>query len=232
MEILRRFSCRAILFDLDGVLVDSTASVGRVWGRWAAEHGLNAAQVIRSAHGRRSIETIHEWLPHVDPVTENRRVEQMEIDDTRWLKVIAGARELLDSILGRKWAVVTSGTRALAESRLRNAGLAFPQVLITADDVSLGKPHPEPWLKGAAALGVAPKQCIVVEDTPPGVQAAHAARMRAIALTSTYTFTALSAADAVVDSLTNIRIKAGNDGRLALRVGCIDPAQAAAVFAR
>jgi sugar-phosphatase len=223
MSTLRRFTCRAILFDLDGVLVDSTASVGRVWGRWATEHGLNPAPVIRSAHGRRSIETIRQWLPYVDPVVENRRVEQMEIDDTQWLKVIAGARELLAAIPNPSWAIVTSGTRALAESRLRNAGLAFPRVLITADDVALGKPHPEPWLKGAAALGVSPKHCIVVEDTPPGIQSAHAAGMRAIALTSTYAFTALSAADAIVDSLSNIRIKAGDDGRLSLRVGCVDP---------
>ncbi|MFB3815764.1 MAG: HAD-IA family hydrolase [Terriglobales bacterium] len=216
-------TCRAILFDLDGVLVDSTASVGRVWGRWAAEHGLNAAQVVRSAHGRRSIETIRHWLPLVDAVVENRRVEQMEIDDTPWLHVVPGARELLASIPNRNWGIVTSGTRALACSRLSVAGLAPPPVLITADDVSLGKPHPGPWLQGAAKLGVKPKQCVVIEDTPPGIQSAHGAGMRALALTSTCPFTAVSDAEAVVDSLSDIRIKAGANGRLMLRVRCADP---------
>ncbi len=215
---MAQFTCRAVLFDLDGVLVDSTASVGRVWRRWAEEHGLNPGPVIRSAQGRRSIETIRMWAPQVDAWEENHKVEQMEIDDTRLLRVISGARELLAGVGDAHYAIVTSGTRKLAYSRLRAAGLKAPPVVITADDVAMGKPHPEPWLKAATALGVPPRACVALEDTPPGISSARAAGTRVIALTSTYPASALATADAVIDSLTEIRVGPGSNGRLLLRV--------------
>src|SRR5690348_6470743 len=107
----QQFSARAILFDLDGVLVDSTGSVGRVWRAWAERHDLDPEQVIRGAHGRRSIETIRAWAPHLDAEKENLIVEQAEIDDTLDLRVIPGAGQLLATLPSERWTVVTSGTR-------------------------------------------------------------------------------------------------------------------------
>lgn len=190
-----QFSCRALLFDLDGVLVDSTASVGRVWRRWAERHELEPEAVIRTAHGRRSIETIRLWAPHLDAVAENRIVEHMEIEHTR---------ELLSSLPPDCWAVVTSGTRALARSRLHAAGLQTPAVLVSADDVERGKPHPEPWLKAAQTLGAAPADCLVLEDTLAGVESAHAAGMRVIALTTTYDASVLQSAECIVATLAGL----------------------------
>ena len=202
----QQFQARAILFDLDGVLVDSTASVGRVWRVWAERHGLDPETVIRSAHGRRSIETVRACAPWLDAEAENVIVEQMEIDDTRDLAVIAGANELLGRLPDERWAVVTSGTRPLSTSRLRAAGLPIPKVLVTANEVTNGKPSPEPYLKGAELLGFAPADCIVLEDTPPGIAAAHAAGMKCIALLTTYPSGKLAEADAVIRDLRDIHI--------------------------
>lgn len=214
---MRTFECAAILFDLDGVLVDSTASVGRVWKAWAERRGLDPVDVIRKAHGRRSVETIRLCAPEIDADKEVLAVEQMEIEDTLDLAVIDGARELLSSIPADKWAVVTSGTHALASSRLKVAGLPMPSILVTADEVKDGKPHPEPYLKGAERMGLAPKDCLVVEDTPAGIQAAHAAGMPVIALKTTYPAEFLNEADAIAVSLADIQLHVEN-GRLRIAV--------------
>jgi sugar-phosphatase len=217
--MLAQISCHAVLFYLDGVLVDSTSSVGRVWGWWARQHRLDPDAVIRTAHGRRSIETIRHWTPHLDALAENRVVEQMEIDDSRGLQVIAGASALLAALPDGRWAVVTSGTRALAQSRIRAAALPTPAVLVSADDVLRGKPDPEPWLKAAKLLGVAAAECVVLEDTPAGIDSARAAGMRVIALTTTYPTPVLQAAEFVVATLKDIQIaSSGTEIRLTARI--------------
>jgi sugar-phosphatase len=162
--------------------------------------------VIRSAHGRRSIETIRANAPWLDAEAENVIVEQMEIDDTRDLAVMLGANALLGQLPAERWAVVTSGTRALATSRLRAAALPVPSAMVTANEVTNGKPSPEPYLRGAELLRFAPADCIVIEDTPPGIAAAHAAGMKCIALTTTYQADKLARADAVVRDLRGMRI--------------------------
>lgn len=205
-DTIQRFSARAILFDLDGVLVDSTGSVGRVWRAWAERHRLDAEEVIRAAHGRRSIETIRACAPWLDAEAENEIVEQAEIDDTRDLTVIAGAGQLLTILPAERWAVVTSGTRALATSRLRAAGLPIPKALVTANEVTNGKPSPEPYLTGAELLGYAAADCLVIEDTPPGIESAHAAGMKCVALLTTYATDKLTAADAIIRDLRDISI--------------------------
>ena len=198
------FSCKAILFDLDGVLVDSTLAVERVWRKWADEHKLDQQLVLDDAHGRRTVETIRIVAPDLDADAETLKVEQMEIADKEGIVAIPGAGELLRNLPPQRFAVVTSATRALAAARLGYAGLAVPEHLVTADDVREGKPSPEPYLKGAALLGFAPKDCIVFEDTPAGIQSAKAAGMRAIALSTTYPLKDLHAADTILSSLAGV----------------------------
>ncbi|HLW54731.1 MAG TPA: HAD family hydrolase [Candidatus Angelobacter sp.] len=199
------FSCRGILFDLDGVLVDSTGAVARVWRRWAQKHGLPAKLVIQTAHGRRSIETIRLLTPHLGAESENRIVEAMEIADQEGVAALPGAAELLRAVPPDRYSIVTSATRALATARMSHAGLPLPRLSVTADDVREGKPSPQPYLKGAALLGLAPGDCMVFEDTPAGVESAHRAGMRSIALTTTFPKNELDAANAIVASLADVR---------------------------
>jgi sugar-phosphatase len=196
--------CQAVLFDLDGVLVDSTLAVERVWRKWALDHDINPEHVMENAHGRRSIETIRIVAPHLDSDRENLNVENMEISDKEGIVAIPGASELLSSIPPDRYLIVTSATAALASARLQYAGLSVPERLVTADDVAEGKPSPEPYLKGAALLGFTPADCVVFEDTPAGVRAGKAAGMRVIALTTTYPAAELTEADAVLESLVGV----------------------------
>lgn len=211
------FICTAILFDLDGVLVDSTKSVEREWRVWAKEHGIDGDAVMAIAHGVRSREVIKAVAPHLDAEMEALKLENREASDDG-LVVMPGAIELVHSIPKDSWGVVTSGTRRLASARLRLAGVPDPKVLVAADDVSNGKPHPEPYLKGAVRLGVKPEECVVIEDAPAGIQAAHAAGMKAIGLASTYPGAALTEADAVIQRLNQIRVAVEGERRLILKV--------------
>lgn len=197
--------CSGVLFDLDGVLVDSTPCVARVWRGWAVEHGFDPAEVIRLAHGRRAIETVEMLAPHLDSAAELRELERRELDDTEGLVRIEGGDRLLASLPPDRWAVVTSGTRRLAEKRLRMAGLPLPEKMVSADEVKLGKPDPAPFLRGAQLLGVGPAQCIAVEDAPSGIVAAHRAGMRVLAVPTTYPRAELSEADVLLESLAQLQ---------------------------
>src|ERR1700691_2278840 len=174
------FDCAAILFDLDGVLVDSTRSVERQWRAWAREQGLNGDQVANVSHGVRAIEVIRAVAPHLNAEAEVRKLESREANDRDGVAVMPGAIDLVRAIPDGRWCVVTSGTRHLATARLQLAGIPLPKVLITANDVTHGKPHPEPYLKGAQLLGVNPTKCLVIEDAPAGIQSAQAGGMKAI----------------------------------------------------
>src|SRR5271154_3006030 len=172
---MTQITCGALLFDLDGVLVDSTPAVARVWSRWAIAHGFDPDDVVRKAHGRPSISTIRDYLPNADYEAENRVVERGELEDLEGVVTLPGARELLAALPPNRWTIVPSCTRALAEARLRAAGLPIPERLVTCDDVKNGKPDPEPYLKGALLLGVSAKDCVVVEDAPAGIRAGQVA---------------------------------------------------------
>ncbi len=182
--------CSALLFDMDGVLIDSTPAVARVWHRWAVERGLDPETVVRVAHGRPSRTTIRELLPHADLDRalldkEDREVERREMEDLDGVVLLSGAWRLLNSLPPERWTIATSCTRALAEVRLRAAGLPIPRNMITSSDVKVGKPDPEPYLKAAAKLGFSAADCIVVEDAPAGVRAGKAAGARVIAFLTT-----------------------------------------------
>jgi sugar-phosphatase len=191
-----QITCSALLFDLDGVLIDSTPAVTRVWTRWAIAHGFDPVDLVRKAHGRPSIETIRDYLPHGDHEIENRKVERGEIEDMEGVVPLPGARELLASLPANRWIIVTSCTRPLAEARLRAAVLPIPERIVTANDVKRGKPDPEPYVKGASLLGVPARDCIVVEDVPAGIRAGKAAGARVIACRTTASETELKAAGA------------------------------------
>jgi sugar-phosphatase len=201
------FLCQAVLFDLDGVLVDSTPAVARVWTAWALQHGIDPKVAITTAHGRRSIETIRKLTPHLDPERENARVEAREVAEKQGVVAVPGAAEILGALPQDRVAVVTSATRALALARLGYAGLPAPENLVSADDVTNGKPSPEPYLKGAALLGCAPADCLVFEDAPNGIAAARTADMRVIALPTTFPPSELAQADVVVASLKEVKAR-------------------------
>jgi len=215
---MTKFVRSAILFDLDGVLIDSTRSVDRQWRAWAREKGIEEEKVMAIAHGVRSIEVIRAVAPHLDAPSEVQWLERHEAEDQSDVTVMPGAAELIGAIPDGRWCVVTSGTRLLATARLRLGGLPIPKVLVTADDVTNGKPHPEPYLKGAELLGMKPAECLVIEDAPAGIQAAHAAGMNAIALASTYQASKLKDADAVVEKLSQIRVARDGADKLIISV--------------
>ena len=203
-----KVQCRGVLFDLDGVLVDSTPAVARVWSKWAVKHGFVPDKVVSRAHGRPSITTIRELLPHADHVAENREVERGEIEDTEGVIPLPGALELLQALPQDRWAIATSCTRALAEVRIRAAGLPFPQHLVTSTDVQRGKPDPEPYIKAATILGLEPADCIVMEDAPAGIRAGKAAGARVLALRTTAPDPELtqSGADWIVNNLAALTL--------------------------
>jgi sugar-phosphatase len=216
--------CSALLFDLDGVLVDSTPAVARVWHRWALAHGFDPETVVHLAHGRPSRTTLRELLPDADIEREDREVERMEIEDLDGVVLLPGARQLLSQLPPERWTIATSCTRALAEVRLRAADLPVPENMVTSSDVKVGKPDPEPYLKAAAKLGFAPSDCIVVEDAAAGVRSGKAAGARVIAFLTTMVGRDLedAGADWIVQNCSDItapRVDADDiDGGLHLRL--------------
>jgi mannitol-1-/sugar-/sorbitol-6-phosphatase len=205
---MTNIECKGVLFDLDGVLVDSTPAVARVWTIWANKHGFDPDETVRIAHGRPSLATIKELLPNADHDAENAAVERMEIEDVGGVVPLPGAVGLLKALPGNHWTIVTSCTRALALVRLRVAGIPIPQKLVTSTDIMNGKPHPEPYLKGAEILGVAARDCIVFEDAPAGIRAGKAAGGRVIALQTTERDPLLREAGAqwIVKDLASVRV--------------------------
>lgn len=202
---MKRFECSAILFDLDGVLVDSTGYVEQQWRRWATAKGLRPEPFLRVCHGRRAVETIRLAAPHLDAEAEMAAFLQEDGADGEALGPVEGASRLLSMLPVGTWAVATSGTRAVATQRLKRAGLPVPGVLVCAEDVLHGKPSPDAYLTAAAALSVDPWSCLVVEDAPAGIEAARAAGMQVVALTTTHHLDQLPA-DACTASLAGVHL--------------------------
>ena len=198
----------ALLFDLDGVLINSTPAVARVWRRWAFEHGFDPDEVVSRAHGRPSLTTVREYLPQADHEAENREVERREIEDLDGVVPLPGALDLLSSLPADRWTIVTSCTRPLAEVRIRAAGLPLPNKLITSNDITHGKPHPEPYLKAASLVGFAASDCVVLEDVPAGIRSGRSAGAKVIAFKTTVAESALRDAGAnwVLNNCSEIRL--------------------------
>jgi mannitol-1-/sugar-/sorbitol-6-phosphatase len=195
---------RAVLFDLDGVLVDSREATERVWLRWAGANGIGEDELRSAMHGVRSVEVVRTLRPELDAEAEGAWIEGTQAGDVSGVRAIPGAAEALGALREDRVAVVTSATRPLAAARLRAAGIEPPAVMVTAEDVSRGKPDPEGYVAAARRLGVEPEEALVVEDAPPGLAAGRAAGAAVVGVTSTHAAAELSAADVVLPSLEEL----------------------------
>ncbi|MEA3337958.1 MAG: HAD family hydrolase [Chloroflexota bacterium] len=214
---MTQLECEAILFDLDGVLIDSTSCITRHWQEWTRQHGLEMAAVMQVAHGLRTVETMRLVAPHLDAEKEAERFTAIEVADTEGVVAIEGASRTLNGLPKGVWTIVTSGSHDLARARLTRAGLPVPDTLVSGDDVRHGKPAPEPYLVGAKRLGKAAEECVVVEDAPVGIEAARAAGMQVIGITMTHCREELECA-VVVDRLSALRILVGEADRLVVQI--------------
>jgi sugar-phosphatase len=213
---VRVYECEAVLFDMDGTLVDSREIVERMWMRWADEHGLSRDAILAVAHGRRTLETMQLVAPQLATPEEAERLDALEALEDGGEVAVPGAAALLAALPPHRWAVATSAGRSLARRRIVGVGLPAPGVLIGADMVVSGKPDPEGYRRAAAALGVTPERCIVFEDTPAGVQAGRAAGAIVIGLLTTYP--TLEGCDALVPDLRAVRVLESADDRLRLEI--------------
>lgn len=203
---------RAVLLDMDGTLVDSTAVVERLWLQWAEPHGLDPAFVLEVVHGRQGHQSMAIMLPerdHAINLVENQQMLEREAGDVEGVVAIGGAQQLLQALTRHPHAIVTSADVALMTARMDAAGLQIPELRITAESVSESKPHPEGFLKAAAMLGVDPADCVVFEDSGAGIEAGLAAGMRVIGVGR---HAAAHGPDVAVPDLTHVTISETDDG--------------------
>ena len=206
-----RIQCQAILFDMDGTLVDSTHCVEAIWHRWAARHGLDPLHILAKSHGRRAADTLREIAPHLNIEQEVRELDAEELNYTEGIRELPGAAGLLRALPAERWAVVTSATHALAALRMQCAALPIPALLVGAEDVVEGKPNPAGYRLAASLLQVAPEDCLVIEDTPAGLAAGRSAGMQVLAITTTYSADELREPHWIRD-FHQIRVVSGKDG--------------------
>jgi mannitol-1-/sugar-/sorbitol-6-phosphatase len=202
---------RGILFDMDGVLISSIGSVERSWEKWAIARGVDPGLAIRTAHGRRAIETVRLLRPDLNDVAELEWIEKVEIADNVGLDILAGVCPILTALPEKFWTVVTSATDRLARSRMAQGGVPVPARIVSADMVTHGKPHPEPYLKGAELLGLSPADCLVIEDSASGAEAGHAAGCNVLATLFSHSLESLVGADWIVRSLEDVRVRIDGD---------------------
>ncbi len=202
---------RGILFDMDGVLVSSLGSVERSWKTWAEARGIDPALAIRTAHGRRAIETVRLLRPDLNDEQELKWLEDMEVADNEGLEILHGVRPILEALPEKGWTVVTSATDRLARARMADGGIPVPARMITANMVTRGKPDPEPYRRGAELLGFAPADCLVIEDSASGAKAGHAAGCKVLATLFSHSLESLASADWIVNSLEDVRVRIAGD---------------------
>jgi mannitol-1-/sugar-/sorbitol-6-phosphatase len=202
----------AILFDIDGTLVDSTPVVERSWHTWAQEYDVDAEDVMRVCHGRRTEDTVAEFVTPQQLAVAVARVQALELADFDGVTALPGARQLIEALPRHRWAAVTSGERALMTARLEAAHLPIPEIMICAEDVAVGKPSPEGYLQASAALGFDAGHCVVVEDAPAGIAAGVAAGAHVVAVTTTHTAHQVASADVIVADLSCLRVSSIDDG--------------------
>ncbi len=208
--------CSCLLFDLDGVLVDSRRCVESIWVRWGDEHGIDPQMIIQRAHGRRTSEVIREMAPHLNVAEEVAAIDRIEETESNGIFAVPNAPELIASIPAGRWGIVTSCSVPVARLRMKIAGIPTPRVFVTSEDVARGKPSPDGYLLAAKKLGIEPGQCVVIEDAPAGIEAGKNADMRVIAVASSYDRSELTRADWIVDSLLLLSARADPTGMVVL----------------
>lgn len=206
---------RAVIFDLDGVLIDSRAMIESRWRAWADEHNIPFERVKSVYHGRPSVEVIREVAPHLDAEFEAEKRRTESARDLDQLALFRGAASLVQTVPDGQWTIATSGTYETASARLETVGLREPKTLVTADDVERGKPAPDPYELAAQRLDAPPNRCVVFEDAPVGVESAQRAGAYAIGVAATTTSGALRSADSVVSSLEDVTVRPTGNGDLA-----------------
>lgn len=198
---------RGILFDMDGVLVSSLGSVERSWKTWAESREIDPALAIRTAHGRRAIETVRLLRPDLNDEQELQWLEDMEVADNDGLEILHGVKPIIESLPQKHWTVVTSATDRLARARMAYGGIPVPARMITADMVTKGKPDPEPYRRGTELLGLGPADCLVIEDSASGAKAGHAAGCKVLATLFSHSLESLAIADWIVRSLEDVQVR-------------------------
>lgn len=206
-----RFVVEAILFDIDGTLVDSTAAVERTWRSWAAQRGLDAEAILRVCHGRRSEDTVSLFLPAEQREAAVAQLERLELSDLDDVIALPATQTLLPLLPPDRWAAVTSGSRALMQARLAAAGLPVPAVLVSAEDVSTGKPDPAGYRKAADALGYDITRCLIVEDAPAGIEAGRVAGAPVLAVATSHSSRELTSATTVIRDLSACTVERTTD---------------------
>jgi len=210
-QLTLELRCKAFLFDLDGVLVDSRAIVERTWRRWAERHQIDPMPFLQIAHGRRARDTLRMVMPRLATDEEVAWLDAAELADREKLTAVPGARELLADLPRDRWAIVTSCGRDLARLRLDSAGVPIPDIMMVAEEVKRGKPAPDGYRMGAERLGYAPADCVVFEDAPAGVAAGKAAGARVVGVTTSHAAGDLPGVDATIADFSGIYIRSQQD---------------------
>ncbi|MDR3791835.1 MAG: HAD-IA family hydrolase [Terracidiphilus sp.] len=214
--------CKGVLFDSDGILISSIGSVDRSWTRYCEMRGVEPERALRIVHGCRASDTLRRVRPELKDEEEIARelkiIEDFEVEDNEDLRVLPGVLELIRALPVGRWTVVTSATDRLVRVRLAVGGIPVPERIVTGDDVSLGKPHPDPYLAGAKLIGVRPEECVVFEDAASGVRAGKAAGCTVVATTFSHPLEQLAEADYRVEDLSGVRVEAKADGGMILRL--------------
>lgn len=204
--------CKGILFDMDGILISSLQAAERSWAKWAVMRNVNPAVAVKTMHGRRAIETVAMLCPDCDPEAELKIIEGFEVSDTQGITALPGVLTLLRALPRESWTVVTSSTDRLTRTRMGVAGIPVPERLVSADSVTIGKPRPDPFLAGAALLGLRAEECVVFEDSASGVKAGCAAGCTVVATTFSQPESSLKAADYIVGGMTDVAVKHAAQG--------------------
>lgn len=206
---------------MDGILISSLESAERNWAKWAEMRGVDPELTVKTMHGRRAIEVVALLCPDRDPEDELKIIENLEISDNEGLTVLPGVLELLRTLPLDRWTIVTSSTERLTRSRLAVAGFPMPERLVTAERVTWGKPHPEPFVAGAELLGFMPRECVVFEDAASGVEAGRAAGCTVVATTFSHAAEELDAAHYRISDLTGVKVERDGD-ELMLRLATLE----------
>jgi sugar-phosphatase len=216
------FQVRGVLFDMDGVLIDSTELDEKCWLRWARLHRMEGAFAPHATHGRRAIDTLRALRPDLDPLVELRRLEDFDAEDRSGVVVLPGVMSFLAALPASKWTIVTSASERLMRNKLEFTEIPLPQSVVTADVVTHGKPHPEPYEMGACILRLEPSECLVIEDAPIGIKAGKSAGCKVLAISSSHRPAELAEADWIVPSLDHVTAIASHEGAIEIRLNTLN----------